>query len=68
LEAVDKSVFHRLKAEKKFKQIIEMMEQSIAIAEKRGKHPFDNQCGCMACIIRKKRLLRENHPQSPFFL
>lgn len=45
-----------------------MMEQSIAIAEKLGKHPLDYQCACMACVTRKKRLFQEHQYEPKFFL
>jgi hypothetical protein len=47
----------KISAEQKHdRQIIfEMIEASIEMAEKKGKHPLERGCNCIACVNKRKR-------------
>lgn len=68
MENIDKSNFPKRKTDKAFNQIIELIDASIVLSEKLGKHPFAGDCSCMACITRKKRMLQQRFHESKFSL
>jgi len=68
LENIDKINANKLKADKALKQIVEMIEESIILSEKLGKHPLDGGCSCMACVTQKKRMLEPRVYKSKFLL
>lgn len=37
--------------------IIEMIDASIELSEKLGKHPLTNGCNCIVCVNKRKSLL-----------
>ena len=39
--------------------IIEMIDASCELAAKKGAHPFQNDCYCIVCVNRRKRLLEK---------
>ncbi len=39
------------------KRIIEMIDASIELAEKLGKHPLKSGCNCIVCVNKRKELL-----------
>lgn len=39
--------------------IIEMIDASCELAAKKGAHPFRNDCNCIACVNKRKRLLEK---------
>ena len=38
-------------------KIFEMIEASLELAKKKGKHPLERGCCCIACVNRRKRLI-----------
>lgn len=42
--------------------IFEMIDASIELSEKSGKHPLTNGCGCIVCANRRKQLLISENP------
>jgi len=38
--------------------IAEMIDASIELSKKLGKHPLTQGCNCIVCVTRRKRLLR----------
>ena len=38
--------------------VFEMMETAVALAVKKGPHPLETGCNCMACISKRKTLER----------
>lgn len=39
------------------KIIMEMIDASWALAEKKGHHPLEPGCNCISCINKRKRIL-----------
>ncbi len=48
--------------------IFEMIEASIELALKRGRHPLENECNCIACVNRRKEILFKNDKEWKFLL
>jgi hypothetical protein len=38
--------------------IMEMIEAAMELAEKKGPHPLTPGCNCIACVGKRKRLLK----------
>ena len=38
--------------------IVEMIDASITLAEKLGRHPLTKGCNCIDCIHKRKRILQ----------
>ncbi|QTA87045.1 hypothetical protein [Desulfonema magnum] len=51
------------KTEEKQRIITEMIDASIALARKIGKHSLTEGCNCIACVTRRKRLLKGEEPE-----
>jgi hypothetical protein len=47
-------------ADKKLILIFEMIDASAELARKRGKHPLEDECNCIACVNKRKSLLFKN--------
>ncbi len=45
------------------KQILEMIDASIALSIKKGPHPLKNGCRCIACENKRKLIL---YPPKPW--
>jgi len=43
------------------KIIFEMIDSSIELAEKIGKHPLTTGCNCISCVNKRKRVLRKEN-------
>ena len=39
--------------------IFEMIDASCEVAARKGEHYLDNDCSCIACVNKRKRLLEE---------
>ena len=39
--------------------IFEMIDASCELAAKKGRHPLEEACPCIACVNKRKRLLKE---------
>ena len=39
------------------KMILEMIDASWELAQKKGPHPLQSGCNCIACINKRKRLI-----------
>ncbi len=50
------------------RMIVEMIDASMALAVKKGKHPLTNGCGCIVCAERRKQLIRAPEPEWKYFL
>jgi hypothetical protein len=50
------------------RMIVEMIEASMALAVKKGKHPLTNGCGCIVCAERRKQLIRGTEPEWKYWL
>ena len=56
-----------MKSHENFKQtkiaehlmILEMIDASCELAAKKGKHPLEGSCACIACVNKRKRLLEK---------
>ncbi len=68
MENIEKNTSSKLKSDKAFKQIIDMISESIVLSEKLGEHPFASGCSCMACVTKKKRMLERRVFKSKFSL
>lgn len=51
-----------------FQMIVEMIEASMALAVKKGKHPLTNGCGCIVCAERRKQMIQGPEPEWKYFL
>jgi len=40
--------------------IAEMIDASIELAQKLGKHPLTHGCNCIICVNKRKRLLKDS--------
>jgi hypothetical protein len=47
---------NRAHIEERRKQIFEMIDASWELAQKKGPHPLERGCSCIACINKRKRL------------
>jgi len=50
------------------KQIIEMIDASLELAQRLGKHPLKAGCNCIACINERKRILKKQEIKWKFNL
>jgi len=50
------------------RMIIETIETALELAEKLGRHPLTKGCNCMACLHRRKRLLKITEKEWKFRL
>jgi len=39
--------------------IFEMIDASCEVAARKGEHHLDNDCNCIACVNKRKRLLEK---------
>jgi len=51
------------KSEKKrrdadWRLIVEMIDESMALSKKKGHHPLTPRCNCIACVNKRKRILK----------
>jgi hypothetical protein len=40
------------------RMILEMIEESMALSVKKGHHPLTQGCNCIACVNKRKRILK----------
>ena len=50
------------------RMIVEMIEASMALAGKKGKHPLTDGCSCIVCAERRKQLIRGPEPECKYLL
>lgn len=50
------------------RMIVEMIDASMALAVKKGKHPLTDGCGCIVCAERRKQLIRGPEPEWKYWL
>ena len=50
------------------KMIIEMINASLDLAERLGKHPLKKGCNCISCVNRRKRILEGQKGEWKFVL
>ena len=50
------------------RMIVEMIEASMALAAKKGKHPLINGCSCIVCAEKRKQMIRGPEPEWKYFL
>lgn len=48
--------------------VFEMIEAAMDLAARKGPHPLEKDCNCIACINRRKDLDRGNPPPWKHFL
>ncbi len=48
--------------------IVEMIDASMALAVKKGKHPLTNGCSCVVCAEKRKQIIRGPEPEWKYFL
>jgi phage gp16-like protein len=48
---------NRAHIEEERKMILEMIDASWEIAQKKGPHPLERGCSCIVCINKRKRLI-----------
>ncbi len=48
--------------------IFEMIEASIELSIKKGKHSLTKGCNCIACVNKRKELLRGKEPEWKYTL
>lgn len=48
--------------------ILEMIDASIELAAKKGKHALETGCNCISCVNKRKRMLRGKEPEWKFRL
>jgi hypothetical protein len=48
------------------RMILEMINASWVLAERLGNHPLKNGCNCMACVIKRKRIIAEQQGEWKF--
>jgi len=46
--------------------IFEMIDASCELAAKKGRHPLEGECICIACVNKRKRLLEEPEKNRQF--
>jgi len=46
--------------------ILEMIDASCELAAKKGRHPLEEACPCIACINKRKRLLEKSEKNWKF--
>jgi len=54
--------------EEKRNMIVEMIDASIELAEKLGKHPLTKGCNCIACVNKRKALIEKKSDSWRFTL
>ena len=47
-------------------RIVEMIEASRELSEKKGKHPLESGCCCISCVNQRKRLLEGSDKEWKF--
>jgi len=52
----------------KRKLIIDMIDSSIELAQKLGKHPLTKGCNCISCINKRKRIIYPQVKQNKYKL
>ena len=50
---------NRAHIEEERKMILEMIDASWEIAQKKGPHPLEKGCSCIACINKRKRVIED---------
>jgi len=67
---MDFSTFEKesLSIEEKRIMIVEMIDASIELAEKLGKHPLTKGCNCIACVNKRKALIEKKSDSWRFTL
>ncbi|QTA81098.1 Uncharacterized protein dnl_34240 [Desulfonema limicola] len=50
------------------RMIVEMIDASIELAAKKGKHSLKTGCSCISCVNKRKTLLRGKEPEWKFRL
>ena len=50
------------------RMIYEMIEASMALAQKKGAHLLEDRCNCIACVNKRKAILKEKEPEWTFRL
>ncbi len=65
MKTLDKKML-RIIAERK--QIYEMIDASWDLAAKKGKHPLENGCNCIACVNKRKCLMEPSQKKWKFRL
>ncbi len=50
------------------RMIVEMIDASMALAWKKGKHPLTEGCACIVCAERRKRMIRGPDPEWNYHL
>ncbi len=50
------------------RMIVEMIDASMALAVKKGKHPLTDGCSCIVCAERRKQLIRGPEPEWKYWL
>ena len=53
----------RERIERDKKLIMEMIDASWALAEKKGLHPMEPGCNCIVCINKRKRIIDKGNTQ-----
>jgi hypothetical protein len=48
--------------------IVEMINASLILAEKLGRHPLTKGCNCIGCIHKRKRILQPSEKNWKFKL
>jgi len=48
--------------------VIEMIEASMDLSGKLGKHPLTNGCPCIACVIQRKRIIAPKIGKARFLI
>jgi len=46
-----------------WEMIIEMIDASMELARKLGKHPLAEGCNCIACVNKRKRIVKDSEPE-----
>ncbi len=49
--------YNKKKMANERKLIFEMIDASCELAARKGAHPMENGCNCIACVNKRKRLL-----------
>ena len=45
------------------KMILEMINASLELSERLGKHELTPGCNCIACVIKRKKILDTRHEE-----
>lgn len=41
------------------RRVYEMIDASMELAAKKGRHPLENGCSCITCVNKRKRLMEK---------